>query len=319
MTQDEELVIRATNTIVERAPYSGILELGNLKIACAVLEDGTRVLSEREVTKALGGKRGGAHWRRMREDGIGANLPLYLSAKNLAEHVDDDLASKLKQYRLFRGKTGSRANGIDAVLLPRICNVYLEVRDAGKLHPSQIDIAKTADVLMRTLAQVGIVALVDEATGHQEIRAKDALAQILRRFIAEELSRWAKTFPDAYYKELFRLRGLTYSEFTSKRPMYMGKITKDIVYSRLAPNVLEALEKKNPRLDSGRRKNKHHQWLTQDEGMQRLREHLAAIIVLMKVSSTWSQFESGLERALPKPSDQLTLLPYDDYGSGAED
>jgi hypothetical protein len=38
---------------VHYAPYPGVLEIGDISIACAVLEDGTRVLSQATVLRAL--------------------------------------------------------------------------------------------------------------------------------------------------------------------------------------------------------------------------------------------------------------------------
>jgi len=78
---------------------------------------------------------------------------------------------------------------------------------AGKLHHQQEHIAEQREILVRGFARVGIIALVDEATGYQEDRARDALAKILEAFIAKELRKWISTFPIDYYKELFRLRG----------------------------------------------------------------------------------------------------------------
>jgi hypothetical protein len=40
---------------------------------------------------------------------------------------------------------------------------------------------------------------LDEATGYQRDRARDALEKILEEFIAKELRPWVPTFPDAYY------------------------------------------------------------------------------------------------------------------------
>jgi hypothetical protein len=71
------------------------------------------------------------------------------------------------------------ASGYRADLLPIVCEVYLQARDAAVLPPNQQHVAKQADILMRGLAHVGIIALVDEATGYQEFRAKDALSRIL--------------------------------------------------------------------------------------------------------------------------------------------
>ncbi len=64
-------------------------------------------------------------------------------------------------------------------------------------------IAKAASLLIRGLAYVGIVALVDEATGYQEVRDKRALQSILDKYLRKELAAWAKRFPDEFCKEMF--------------------------------------------------------------------------------------------------------------------
>ncbi|WP_084788666.1 P63C domain-containing protein [Bradyrhizobium sp. Cp5.3] len=46
----------------------------------------------------------------------------------------------------------------------------------------------------------------------------------------------------------------------------------------LAPGVLEELKKANPRQESGRRKHKHFQWLTENRGYPKLREHLGSSV-----------------------------------------
>jgi hypothetical protein len=80
-------------------------------------------------------------------------------------------------------------------MLPLRCEVYLQAAEQKKLAPNQRDVAKAAAILVRGLARVGIVALVDEATGYQEVRARDALAKILEAYVAKELQPWVRTFP----------------------------------------------------------------------------------------------------------------------------
>ena len=94
------------------------------------------------------------------------------------------MTSSQIEFKTERGQVGF---GYSAELLPKVCDVYLRARDAGVLAANQQHIAKQADILMRALAHVGIMALVDEATGYQYDRARDALARILEKFIAKEL------------------------------------------------------------------------------------------------------------------------------------
>ena len=169
-----------------KATHVGELQIGSTVIPCAVLEDGTRVVSERGVTKAQGGKRGGAHWRRRKKAGNdpGAYLPVFLSASNLKAFIPKDLdLAPIKYYY-----KGSIANGIKAENLPKVCEVWLRARDAGDMLASQERIAGVADILLRGLAHIGITALVDEATGYQEIRDREALQQILDKYLRKELA-----------------------------------------------------------------------------------------------------------------------------------
>ena len=143
----------------------------------------------------------------------------FLQAENL--NVSDELRTQSVPVA-FRFPNGGKAWGYRADLLPKVCAVYLKARDHDQLLDSRKPIAAACDILVRGLAQVGIIALVDEATGYQRDRAADALAKILEAFIAKELQAWVKTFPPDYYEQLFRLRGLDYPQFTVKRPQYFG-------------------------------------------------------------------------------------------------
>lgn len=295
----------SSQSALPKVTHSGNLSIGDSVFPVSVLSDGTRILSESKFMESLGMYRSGALSVRRKERAGGSDLPLSLAHKNLEPFLTDEDGIKFKPVR-YIAKTGRVHNGINATAIPLVCDIWLKARDAGVLGDTQLKIAQKADLLMRALAHVGIIALIDEATGYQEDRAKDALAEILKQFISEELSKWVKTFPDDYYKQLFKLKGLTYQQFTTKRPAIIGRITNDIVYERLAPGVLEALQEKNPRVD-GRRRHKHFQWLTPEIGQARLREHLAAVIALMKASTSWRKFESSLNRALPRRDQTLPL------------
>jgi hypothetical protein len=290
---------------IVRATHESYIKLGDLEIECAVLDNEKRVISERAMTRAFGGKRGGSHWKRVKKGE--SNLPVYLSAKNYTPFIDADLAEELVSPIRYRTQHGNVGNGMDATLLPKICNVLLKARDAGALHPSQIPLAIQADIIMRGLATVGIIALIDEATGFQKDRAKDALTVILEAFIAKELQPWLKTFPSDFYQEMFRLRGLPYPTTSVNRPQYFGRLTNNIVYDRLAPGVREELQKGVPRNDSGRPTAKYFQKLTQNTGYPKLREHLGSIVMLMKLSTSWDDFMRKLDQFHPKFGSTISL------------
>ena len=57
--------------------------------------------------------------------------------------------------------------GYDANVLVVVCNIWLSARQAGALQAQQLPKAQKAELLARALAETGIVALVDEATGYE--------------------------------------------------------------------------------------------------------------------------------------------------------
>ena len=198
--------------------------------------------------------------------------------------------------------------------------MILAARKAGALHRQQEHLADQCEILLRGFARVGIIALVDEATGWQFYRRKRDLSEILEAFIAKELQPWIKTFPDDYYVQLFRLRGLEYPKDSVKRPQYFGTLTNDIVWKRLAPGVLTELKKIMPKTESGRRKGTFAQALTRNVGYPKLRELLGAVVAYMSVSGNYKDFISTLDRFRPRYSDQYELpfdyRPEEDSGQG---
>lgn len=291
--------------------YTGDISIGDSKISCAVLEDGTRVLTQSDMMRALNRSRQ-AKGRGFYDSDV--NLPAFLTAKNLKPFISNELYVTSSQIE-FKLPSGQRALGYKAEMLPQVCEVYLKARDAEALVRSQYHVAQRADLLMRGLAHVGIVALVDEATGYQRDRAKDALAKILEQFIAKELQPWVHTFPDLYYEELFRLRGLDFPRDKVKRPQYFGHLTNDIVYKRLAPGVREELDKSTPKTPSGRRKHHMHRKLTPEMGHPKLREHLASVTTVMRLSSDYDDFIGKLDRLHPRYDE---TMPFD-FEGGSDD
>ena len=284
------------------AEYTGKLKLGELEIPCAVLPDGRRVLSQRGVQAALGRKYGGKDFKEQEggaDDG-GGRLPFYLAANALKPFINNELAVVASAPILYRhGKGGGVGQGVDAALLPKICDVWLKAREAGGLNKNQLAVAQRAELLMRGLAHVGIIALVDEATGFQRDRERDALAKILEAFVAKELQPYVKTFPPEYYEHLFRLYDLKYPPAVNKswRPSFFGKITNEVVYARIAPGLLPELKKAASKAE---RKSKLHRWLTQDIGHPKLKEHLASLVAILKLSRTPQDFMRNVNTVHPR-------------------
>jgi len=288
---------------IPKATHSGELKIGNSAIKCGVLEDGTRVLTQRSVFKAMG--RSGSTGGIKQKDGA-QQLPRILAAANLKPFISDDLRCAITPIR-FKTKRGGNAYGYPAEILPEICNVYLEAREANALSPAQEKVAAACEILVRGFARIGIIALVDEATGYQYERDRYELHKILDAYVAKELLPWAKRFPDEFYRQLFRLRGWRYSPLTVARPAYVGKLTNELIYDRLPPGVKEELQRKNPYNQKKRRRHRHHQFLTLDIGIPSLENMIAGVIALMRASTNWTSFWRLFVRAFPKPGNQLPL------------
>jgi hypothetical protein len=217
------------------------LKIGDRELECYVLEKGKRVLSGRGMQEALG--LGQAH---------GGILRDFLGQENVKSFISNDLAMEFANpVRFIRpGRGGIPALAYEATLLPKLCDAILEARKHTKLSKRQREIADQCEIIVRALSKVGIIALVDEVTGYQESRDSQALQIILEKYLTDEWAKWSKTFPDDFYKELFRLKNIGFPTGTSRnKPSYVGHWTNYVVYSRLAPGVLKALREKNPRTD----------------------------------------------------------------------
>lgn len=280
-------LLRATHGSDERP-----LRIGNIDIPCYVLEDETRVLSQRGMLSGLGITKGST---RSGEDQL-TELANGLLSTHL---IDPEIALVLKAPIQFKPKHGGRpAYGYPATVLADLCDAVLAARTSGRLPERQQGLAKQCEILIRGFARVGIIALVDEATGFQKERAKDALAKILEAWVAKELQPYVKTFPTDFYEHIFRLRGLSYPpEKQNYRPQYFGVLTNDIVYERLAPGLLEELKKQAIKDE---RKAHLHRRLTEEVGHPRLKEHLASVVTMMKLSDSYADFIDKLNRIHPR-------------------
>jgi P63C domain len=292
------------------ATKEGTLKIAGAEIPCFILEDETRVLARAAFVRAIG-RTGKVKGGRQFDEEL--QTPTFLTADNLKPYITSEIDGNSKPI-LFRWK-GTEMIGYRAELLPDVCDVFQDAASAGVLRKNQHHIAEACRILGRGLTRLGIIGLVDEATGYQRDRADNALAKILEEFIAKELQPYIPTFTSEFYQEIFRLRGLEYPKDSVKRPQYFGTITNDIVYKRLAPGVLEELRAVTPRLSSGRLSKKLFQRLTRTRGYPKLREHLGAVLTMMQLSDDWKDFMRKLNRLRPhqilKPTKQSPQLSFD--------
>ena len=292
------------------AEYPGVIKFGELSFPCAVLSDGSRVFTETDFMSGMGMYRSGALSVR-RGDSESARIPLYLAFKNLFPYVIKHLGDVHVAQFKYKTLTGGVGHGIDASLIPKICSIWLDARKDGVLGPRQEKIANNAELLIRSLAEIGIVALVDEATGYQSARPQDALQKYLELIVRKELAAWVKKFPDEFYENIYKLKGWIWPGMGKNRYSVVGHYTRDLVFDRIAPGLLKELETRCPKDEKGNRKGKMHQLLTPDIGDPMLSQHMHALVMFqrsaIKNGYGWNKFVKMVDQVMPRRGDTLEL------------
>jgi hypothetical protein len=272
----------------ETMPYSmfrGTLSIGDVEFECHVLSDGRRVLTQREVVRVISGGRESGNLGRYLDRLPGADVQL--------------VSNRIVQFKV--PGAAQTAHGYEAELLVEICEMYLEARHRGELKGGQHRLARMAEAVIRACAKVGIIALIDEATGYQEVRQKQALQLKLQAFIADEMQEWAKMFPDEFWYELARLEGIHYSP--RHRPLRWGKYVMAFVYDAVDRDDGRELRKRNPNPHFGQN---HHQWL-KTHGRDKLNNQIQQVIAVMKLCDDMKDFRQKFDRVFKKTPLQLSF------------
>jgi hypothetical protein len=276
----------------------GILKIGDTELDVSVLDNGDRVITHSAVFRALG--------RDPRGNSRIDQIPAFMDAKNLQSLISSDLQCLIKRVP-YLDKNGKEKEGYKADILPLVADLYLKARDAGVLVTTQIDTAKKAEMLIRSLARVGITALVDEATGYQYERERDELQKILKAYISEELLKWEKRFPDDFYKEIFRLNGWDFTvSGIKKRPGVIGKWTNTLIYNELPAGILQELKENTPK------HARYHQRLTPDIGQPNLMAQIYKVIGIMQSSDNMQEMWERFKKI--KAREQDDSVEFDENG-----
>lgn len=221
-----------------------------------------------------------------------------VTSERILPYINNELVHQLQNPIKFKYPSSNVVGmAYPATILADICDAILAARKENKLQSQQQHIAAQAEILMRGFARVGIVALIDEVTGYQRDRKRDALAAILEKFVSKEMRPWLKTFQLDFFEELCRVWGYAMPEKPGAYPPVFAHVIRDIVYDRLAPGVrsqLQDLKKK--------RGGKMHQWLTGNAGYNDLTRHLGELTMLLRVTPDGAkdQFMATLDRFKPK-------------------
>jgi len=279
------------------AKYVGEIPIGDIRIKCAVLSDERRVFFQREVVGALtGNKKGG--------------LERYLNAPNLEKYVPEKFRGDIWDRGIIKFNYNNKdAHGFEAEDLIDICNMYIDAKNAGDLMTRQKHLAVQAQIIVNAFAKAGVIAVIDEATGYQKHRKKDALRLLVQSYIDEEARQWIKEFPDEFFEELDRIYDNPKTT-PQKRPRYYGRFINSYVYEPIESGfVLDKLNELNPADEKGARKKRLHQYLNEEKGIQVLRNRIGKVTALLQISANRRVFRNNFNRMESK---QRAFDFYDD-------
>jgi hypothetical protein len=205
---------------------------------------------------------------------------------------------------------GGIGYGYRGTLLPDVCWVYQDAMVAGKLLPNQLHLGEAARTFLKALTNYAIDDLIDQATGFEDMRKRDAILRILEKYVSQDRMPWVRMFDNDFYRQVFRLNNWPFDPEKTTRPSVIGHWTNNI-YDRLAPGIRPALHSKVKRNASGKPTEKLTQYLTPEEGKVRLKELLEGTKAIMKISKDKQNFWENMDVAYPKLSkDNELLLPF---------
>jgi hypothetical protein len=275
------------------ARWPGILTVGTSEIPCYVLEDGRRVITRTAATAILSDDKGG-----------GA-LEKYVMVENLRGFVPPGFKDQMIDFYIPGVSVpNTTTRGISAETFVEICQAYVSAFEANALTTDrQKEIAIKAAMFLAACAKVGLIAMIDEATGYQYERAGDALQIKLRLFLAEEMRKWEKTFPDDLWIQFGRLtnwKGAIHS-----RPKYWGKLVMELIYEYLDPDVAQWLKENAPQPIGNL---SYHRWLTEQYGLKKLIEHIWKVIGVASTCATMDELRKRMQELYgKKPGFQFEL------------
>jgi hypothetical protein len=274
------------------AQFKGTLQIGDAELPCYMLDDGRRVFSTRGILASLGYK------ANARPSGIFGSKAL--------EPIMETYDHPFGDSNLVEFDAGSRFNakGYDVEKFMDICHAMSKALDAGMLIGQHIDAAHKANIIIRACSKIGIIALVDEATGYQYVREDDALQFKLKLYLAEEMRQWEKTFPDDLWIEFARLTQWD-GQPTKNRPRYWGYLVMELIYRYLDPEIAQYIKDNKPKPRKGQN---YHQWFNADIGMKKLIEHINRVIGMAQGCDSMDELKKKMSRRYGKQPIQLELF-----------
>lgn len=261
-------------------------------VLCYVLNDGRRVISR---TSALGAIASGADKK------TGGDLQRYV--RPAQRYLRVKLEDELVEFELDNVKNKG-VYGITAECFLEICRALVRAANDGALKTdSQQELGKRASAFLAACANVGLIALIDEATGYQYTRPEDALQIKLRAYLEEEMRPWEKTFPDELWVEFGRLTG--WKGNVQNRPKYWGHLVNQLIYQYLDPDVYEWLKTNQPKPRHG---SNYHQWLSDQYGLPKLIEHIWMVVGMASACQNMVELKYRMAERFGRQPMQMLLF-----------
>jgi hypothetical protein len=287
---------------VPKAVLWGDLQLGNKSLPAYHLDNNMRVISLKGVVVSLIETEGGQLAEYIKVKSLKDFLPI-----DLMPAENDQIPALIKFDTTGEGFT-KYALGLPADKFIDLCEAYAKAADIpGNLTERQSRIAANANAFIRACAKVGIIALVDEATGYQAKRPIDELQLKLKLFLAEEMRKWDRTFPDDLWVQFGRLT--KWKGSLHQRPKYWGTLVMELIYEYLDADVAQWLRDNAPKPRKGQN---YHQWMNEQYGLKRLVEHIWKVIGIASTCSDMKELKHKMEEQYGKrPGFQfeLKLIP----------
>nr|WP_286674417.1 P63C domain-containing protein [Clostridium sp. VAP52] len=274
---------------------SGVLEIFN-DLPCYVLDDGQRVFRLSNLTKSLRDKEHGKFGNYLASSNIIKYLPERL--RPLTDENHDRTPQGVIEFE-FNEKIEKGYNSEDFM---DVCSAFVTANlNNEKLSEAQQEIVKNANKFVLSTAKIGIVALIDEATGYQNVRHSKELQLKMKYFLVEDdnAREWEKIFPDDLWFEFGRLTNWKGS--LKKRPKYWGKLVKELIYNLLDKDIAEYLYKNKPPRYNGH--IKYHQWLNEGYGTKELTQHIWQIIGMAKTCENMKELKQLTSQKFNKDID----------------
>lgn len=305
MTGPQELPDKNSKKLsknMQKAWGSGPIILNGVEIECAILMDGTPILHKGRMMKALG-----RPWKGSSR----SDSPIFIGAKNLQPFVKPEL------QRMFNGveymDRGRKVTGYDAKILPMICQVYRNAERAQVLTKNQLPTAQLCETLSDAFAITGITALIYEQLGYEKFKHPDAFRMLIESYMAEEVRKWSKEYPDELFFQMDRIYGNQPTTSRNRPLYYAGFIRKYIYDPLLKGEVLKELDVRNPKTPKGTRSHRHHQSLSSEIGLPAMKAQIWQVLATLKVSSDKKRFESNYARMMGQSYQPgLPGMPFED-------